>query len=47
MTVSCSNTECPEHDVPKDVAESLEDAARAGEIRCGVCWEVCDPDPGS
>ena len=37
MTVTCTNPDCPEHDIPKDVAESLAAAAAAGEIMCGGC----------
>ena len=43
MTVTCTNTNCPEHGVPKD-ATGLEAEAAAGEITCGTCGQPCDAD---
>lgn len=45
-TIECTNPECSELNVAKDVPDAIADSLREGEVvQCGVCGEPIDITP--
>jgi len=45
MTITCTNPECAEQGVPKDVPDDIADLVRASGAYCGACGEPIATEP--